>query len=155
MYLFIRTWLKQITLAWLCMQTVIRFPPVRSHFLSPFFTCIINKWHLDFIKVPRPLWQHKVTGGHFNISRKAPQLVLSLSTSSPSGGGGKKRGAMSQVTAAWKAACRQEPTTVLSKSKCIRSLAQFSLISPPDPPPPPTTALLCEYHLFSEQQIDE
>lgn len=32
--------------------------------------CIINKWHLDFIKVPRPLWQYNVTGGHFNISRK-------------------------------------------------------------------------------------
>lgn len=37
-------------------------------FLLP--PCIINKWHLDFIKVPRPLWQYNVTGGHFNISRK-------------------------------------------------------------------------------------
>lgn len=34
--------------------------------------CIINKWHLDFIKVPRPRWQDNVTGGHFNISRKRP-----------------------------------------------------------------------------------
>lgn len=68
---FIQTRLKQITLAWLCMQNVIRFFSLfLSLFLSLFFTCIINKWHLDFIKVPRPLWQYKVTGGHFNISRE-------------------------------------------------------------------------------------
>lgn len=39
-------------------------------FLSFAHTCIINKWLLDFIKVPRSLWQSKVTGGHFNISCK-------------------------------------------------------------------------------------
>lgn len=59
---FIQTQLNQITLAWLCMPNVICF--------SSSLPCIINKWHLDFIKVPRPLWQYNVTGGHFNMSHK-------------------------------------------------------------------------------------
>lgn len=47
---FIQTQLNQITFAWLCMENVICFVFLLS--LSP---CIINKWHLDFIKVPSPL----------------------------------------------------------------------------------------------------
>lgn len=62
---FILIQLDQIILAWLCMANVICF-----FFPPPSLPCIINKWHLDFIKVPRPLWQCNVTGGHFNISRK-------------------------------------------------------------------------------------
>lgn len=41
-----------------------------SFVFFPSLPCIINKWHPDFIKVPRPLWQYNVTGGHFNMSRK-------------------------------------------------------------------------------------
>lgn len=60
---FIQTQLNLISLAWLCMPNVICY-------FSLSLPCIINKWHLDFIKVPGPLWQYNVTGGRFNISRE-------------------------------------------------------------------------------------
>lgn len=101
--------------------------------------CIINKWHPDFIKVPGPLWLSKVTGGHFNMSREHLSRYYLRQPVAPEEGR-KKRGAMSRVTAAWKAVWCRNWRTVLSKSKCIHSrlrLFSHSSVLTEDPLFPP------------------
>lgn len=100
---------------------------VECHLFFSLSHCIIDKWHLDFIKVPRPLWQYDVTGGHFNISHKhlgsyyLPQPVALEEEEE------EERCHVSGYRCLAGVWCRNH-RTVLKKPKCIHSLAQFSLI---------------------------
>lgn len=93
-------------------------------FFPPSFTCIINKWHLDFIKVPRPLWQQRVTGGHFNISHQHLSWYYLRQPVAPKGSGGWGWGRREVPCLRLRLPGRPEGRshrTVLNKSKCIQS----------------------------------
>lgn len=98
------------------------FPP------HPFLPCIINKWHLDFIKVPRPPWQYNVAGGHFNISLKRLGSYYVRQAVAPEEDGARKEVPCLKLLLPGRLCDARKHTTVLNKPKCIHSQSQVSLI---------------------------